>query len=49
MLVLGPLRKAEPVRRLLRRLIYGKNANYYYVRQSLRVEDRQSLKTADYS
>jgi hypothetical protein len=30
MLVLNPLRKAEPVRRLLRRLIYGKNANYFY-------------------
>ena len=30
MLVLNPLRKAEPVWRLLRRLIYGKNDNYYY-------------------
>jgi hypothetical protein len=30
MLVLDPLRKAEPMRRFLRRVIYGKSANYYY-------------------
>jgi hypothetical protein len=29
-LILDPLRKAEPIRRFLRQLIYGKNANYYY-------------------
>lgn len=29
-LVIEPLRKSERIRALLRRLIYGKNANYYY-------------------
>jgi hypothetical protein len=28
--VIDPLRKSEGVRRILRGLIYGRNANYYY-------------------
>jgi hypothetical protein len=28
--VIDPLRKSESIRRLLRKVIYGKQANYYY-------------------